>query len=207
MNPSSRVLTGLLAFLTILAVFLFLGAPYATAQNSGGTAEEVVKVVGHLPLEGMHVNQMFVLQRGQSYFLYLHRPAKESLALADVSEPTKPLLLSRNALKASAGIRLEPPAGGSVLALTDQPEANSARLTPASAPLPTETVQLVDLSDPSGPKVLKTFHGVTSLYPEDGRKLVYLVDSEGLWILSHHLLRPVPLCTSRDALSPMPNCQ
>jgi hypothetical protein len=54
------------------------------------------------------------------------------------------------------------------------------------------------MSDPKNAKTLKTFKGVTSIYPDDGRTLVYLVNGEGLWIISHRMLRPMPLCTSED---------
>jgi len=45
------------------------------------------------------------------------------------------------------------------------------------------------------------------MYPDDGRKLVYLVNGEGLWIISHRMLGPLPLCSSESALSPLPDCQ
>jgi len=45
------------------------------------------------------------------------------------------------------------------------------------------------------------------MYPEDARKLVYLVNGEGLWIASHHMTHPIPLCDSEAALTPLPNCR
>jgi hypothetical protein len=73
--------------------------------------------------------------------------------------------------------------------------------------LPTETVRLVDLSDPKHPKTLKTFTGVTSMLPDDSRKLIYIVNSEGLWLVRHRQSRPMPMCTSADSLIQDPNCQ
>jgi hypothetical protein len=46
--------------------------------------------------------------------------------------------------------------------------------------LPTETIQFVDMSDPKNAKNVKTFEGVTSVYPDDGRKLVYLTNGDGI---------------------------
>jgi hypothetical protein len=207
MTISSNVISGRLAFLAILLLTLSVVIPMTAAQTSSGSSHEVVKVVGHLPLEGMHVNQMFVQQRDGKYFLYLHRPMKEVFAVVNVSHPDKPVLLSRNALKVTSGSQVQPPATGSVLALTVTPDAGPGQATPGAVPLPTETVQLVDMSDPKNVKTLKTFKGVTSMYPDDGRKLVYLVNEEGLWIISHRMLRPMPLCTSEDALTPFPDCQ
>jgi hypothetical protein len=69
------------------------------------------------------------------------------------------------------------------------------------------TVQFVDTSNPKTAKTVKTFKGVTSLYTDNARKLVYLVNAEGLWIVSHRMIRPMPLCTSEEALNPLPDCQ
>ena len=196
-----------LAFLATILFSLFMGVLSALAQSSSGLPQEHVKVVAHLPLDGMHVNQMFVQQRDTKFYLYLHRPTKEGFALVDVTNPEKPVLLSRDAMKVSPGSQVQPPAGGSVLAITVTPDSGPAHAAPTAVPLPTETVQFVDMSDPKNAKTVKTFKGVTSVYPDDARKLVFLVNGEGLWIVSHRMIRPMPLCTSEESLSPLPDCQ
>jgi hypothetical protein len=202
----SNFLPGRLALLTTISLSLLVGVSSA-GQTSTGSSPEHVKVLAHIPLEGMHVNQMFVQQRDNKFYLYLHRPMKEAFALVDVSHADKPVLLSRDALKETPGSQVQAPASGSVLALTVTPEAGASHATPATVQLPTETVQFVDMSDPSNAKTVKTFKGVTSVFPDDARKLVYLVNSEGLWIVSHRMVRPMPFCTSEEALNPLPNCQ
>jgi hypothetical protein len=196
-----------LAFLTAILLSSLVGVRGAAAQTSSGSTQEHVKVVANLPLDGMHVNQMFMQQRDGKFYLYLHRPIKEAFALVDVTNPDKPVLLTRVALKESPGSQVLPPAGGSVLALTVTPEGGSAQAAPTAAQLPTETVQFVDTSNPKSAKTVKTFKGVTSVYADDARKLVYLVNGEGLWIVSHRMIRPMPLCTSEEALNPIPDCQ
>lgn len=207
MAISSNVLPTRLALLTTVLMCLSVSVSTAVAQTSGASPQEHVKVLAHLPLEGMHVNQMFVQQRNGKFYLYLHRPLKEAFALVDVSSPDKPVLLSRDALKEVPGSQLQPPASGSVLALTVTPEEGAARPASATLQLPTETVQFVDMSNPKNGKTVKTFKGVTSLLPDDARKLVYLVNADGLWVVSHHMSRPMPLCTSEAALTPLPDCQ
>lgn len=204
---SSNVFPVRLVFLTAILMSLYVGVPNAAGQTSTNSPQEHIKVVGHLPLNGMQVNQMFVQQRDSKYFLYLHRPAKDAFALVDVTKPDKPVLLNPNALKEAPGSQVQLPAGGSHLVLAVTPEGGAAQATPAGVPLPTETVQFVDMSNPKSAKSLQTFKGVTSVYSDDARKLVYLVNAEGLWIVRHRLTRPMPLCTSEDALTPQPNCQ
>lgn len=207
MTISSSILPGRLALFIPTLVILLMAVPSAPARTPSGSPQESVKVVGHLPLDGMHVNQMFVQQRASKFYLYLHRPMKDAFALVDVTHPEKPVLLSRDALKEKPQSQLQPPASGSVLALSVTPEESASRAAPASLQLPTETVQLVDMSNPKSPKSVKTFKGVTSEYPDDARKLVYLVNGEGLWIIRHRMARPLPLCSSEDALNPLPDCQ
>jgi len=60
MTISSNVPSGRLACLTIILLILSACGPRATAQSYSGSSREVLQVVGHLPLEGMRVNQMFV---------------------------------------------------------------------------------------------------------------------------------------------------
>jgi len=202
----SNFLSGRLAFLTTILLSLLVGVSSA-GQTPTGSSPEHVKVLAHIPLEGMHVNQMFVQQRDNKFYLYLHRPMKDAFALVDVSHPDKPVLLTRDALKEAPGGQVQAPASGSVLALTVTPEAGASHAMPTTVQLPTETVQFVDMSDPKNAKTVKTFKGVTSVFPDDARKLVYLVNGEGLWIVSHRMVRPMPLCTSEEAMNPLPNCQ
>lgn len=207
MTNSLAVRSVRLALLSSISLGLLVGVPIAAAQTSSGSSQEQVRVLAHLPLQGMRVNQMFVQQRDNKLYLFLHRPWKDAFALVDVSNPEKPVLLSRDALQETPGSQVQPPASGSVLALAVTPEQGAAHLAPSALKLPTETVQLVDMSNPKSAKSVKTFKGVTSVYPDDARKLVYLVNADGLWIVSHHLHRPMPLCTSEAALTPLPECR
>jgi hypothetical protein len=79
--------------------------------------QEHIKVISHLPLPHMQVSQMFIQQRGDKAYLYLHRPLKQAYALVDVTKPDHPVLLSRSALKEGDSSRVEGPATGSVLAM------------------------------------------------------------------------------------------
>lgn len=166
------------------------------------SGQEHIRVLGHLPLEGMHINQMFIQQRGDKTYLYMHRPGAQAYALVDVTKPDNPKLVSREAIK---GGQVEGPATGSVLAISVTPENGSTQGAVTS--LPTETIHFVDLSDPKNPKSVKSFQGVTAVYPDDSRKLVYLVNNDGLWIVSHRMTHPLPLCNSESALTPEPDCQ
>jgi hypothetical protein len=198
MNLSWNESSARFAFVTAMFVGLWLLPSATPAQTPQG--HEITKVIGHLPLEDMHVNEIFLEKRGQKYFLFLHRPHKDVFVVVNVTDPSKPVLVSLDEMKGDASIR--PPEGNSVVALAVTPEGGE---NPPS--MPTDTVQLLNLANPKDVKVLKTFKGVSAFTTDDGRHLVYLINSEGLWIVSHHMTRPLPLCNSSSALTPVPNCQ
>lgn len=198
----------------VLSVFVALILILALAQRFEGQPPRAqqspvqVSVAGHLELQGIRVKQIFVQQRGSKYFLFLRRADKNAFAIVDVTNPGNPVLADRNALPEPAGGNVDLPAAGSALAIAFVPD--SAPATTAGKPgdsLPTETVRLIDLGDPRHPKTVRVFNKVTSVASDDGRKLVFLVNNEGLWIISHHRNRPLPMCTSESEIEPLPDCQ
>jgi hypothetical protein len=208
--PSRRLAMTVSVLLCFLAVVS--RAPAQTSNNpetASGlktiSGKEQIKILGHLPLNGMHVNQMFTQRRGDKVYLFLHRPTKDAFAVVDVTNPNKPSLVSRDVLQEKSGEQVQT-APGSALAIAVTPE-NGGQAGAAPVNLPTETVQLVDMSDPKNAKSLKKFTGVTSVYSDDGRKLVYLVNGEGLWVIGHHMTHPLPMCNSEASLTPVPDCQ
>jgi hypothetical protein len=186
-------------------------APAVGAQSNSSATPVQVNVVGHVELPGMSVKQMFLQQRGDKSYMFLRRADKNAFAIVDVTNPSKPVLVERRALEEPSGGSVDLPAQGSALAIALIPTSASGSgpsVTPAAASaLPTETVRLIDTGDPRHPKTIKTFEGVTSIATDDGRKLVLLVNNEGLWVVSHHRNRPLPMCTTEDAEKAEPDCQ
>jgi hypothetical protein len=173
-------------------------------------SQEQVSVAGHLDLQGMPVKQILLQQRGNKTFLFLRRADKNAFTLVEVTNPANPVLVAQEALREPAGASVDLPSSGSVLAIVFVPDRNSGSTgsAPASvANLPTESIRLIDLSDPKHPKVIRTFNGVTSVASDDGRKLIFLANNEGLWIVSHHRPHPLPMCTSESELESIPHCQ
>jgi hypothetical protein len=48
-----------------------------------------------------------------------------------------------------------------------------------------ESVRVLDVSDPAHPRTVQTFSGVTSVLPDVARGLIYVANGKGIWILSH----------------------
>jgi hypothetical protein len=201
--------------LNILSVSVALTLMLVLARSSESQpartpqSQEQVSVTGHLELQRIRVKHMFVQQRGSKYYLFLRRTDKNAFAIVDVTNPGNPVLVDRNALPEPAGGSVDLPTPGSALAIAFVPDsAPAAAAVPAAADsLPTETVRLVDLTDPRHPKTVRVFNKVTSVTNDDTRKLIFLVNNEGLWIVSHHRNRPLPMCTSESEIESLPDCQ
>jgi hypothetical protein len=204
------------AFCFVPVSIALVASSLLVSQNSearpprAAQSQEKVSVVGHLDLQGMPVKQMFLQQRGGKSYVFLRRADQNAFAIVDVTNPASPVLTDKGALKEPSGTSVELPAPGSAVAIAfipERPFAPAASAPVSDITLPTETVRLIDLSDPRHPKTIKVFDKVSSLANDDGRKLVLLVNNEGLWIVSHHRNRPLPMCTSESAIESQPDCQ
>lgn len=149
-----------------------------------------------------------LLQRedGKNY-LYVQQASKQGFMIVDVSKPDRPSLLKRTAegsLATSGNLEMVSPDVG----IAETPDKKPTTLT--SSNHPTETVRVLDLSDPHNPKTLQEFNGVTSLLPDGGHGLIYLTNHEGLWILRYTrpaLLEPAKKkrpCDSESEIEAMP---
>ena len=164
-------------------------------------------VIAHLALPQATGSQMLLQKENGRNYLYVQQAAKQGFMIVDVTKPEKPNLLKRTAEASQAttgNLEMLSPD----VAIAEAPEKKPTTLT--SSKNPTETVRVLDLSDPKNPKTLQEFTGVTSLLPDGGHGLIYLTNNEGLWILRYNrpaMLEPAkkkPPCDSNAEIMAMP---
>jgi len=192
-----------------LALVIFaLSFSSATAKDQSPKPTDVpATVIAHLALPQATGSQMLLQKENGRNYLYVQQAAKQGFMVVDVTKPDKPNLLKRTAesSQATAGnLQMVSPD----VAIAEAPEKKPTTLT--SNNHPTETVRVLDLSDPKNPKTLQEFTGVTSLLPDGGHGLIYLTNNEGLWILRYNrpgMLEPAkkkPPCDSNAEIMAMP---
>jgi len=188
-----------------LAFFLAM-APGASAKHRvSNAAQQPATIIAHLPLTGASVSQLLLQQRGSKQYLYLQQASKDGFAIVDVTRPDQPNVLRSEAWpnEASTG-KLQMVAGR--LALSEAPDSASTETISR-----TETLKVLDLSDPANPRTILTFSGVTSTLADDTRNLVYVTNSDGLWILKHQpeqsMFSAARRCSSEDASNDVASCQ
>jgi hypothetical protein len=185
-----RILVG--SALLFVSPFLSPSHTRAVAQDNSKTIERTT-VLTHLPVPGSAVRQIFLQQENGTQYLYLQQNVH--FTVVDVTDPKKPRIVERIA---SGGKLAEVGSGLAIAIQSDKSGQGEA---------PTQSVRLLDLSDPKNPRTVKTFDGVTSIYSENGRQLIYLTNSEGLWIIKHSETHPLPLCDSESWEKAIAQCQ
>jgi hypothetical protein len=186
---------------------LLLPGTLARASEQPKPTDVPAIVIAHLPLPQPTGNQMLLQREDAKQYLYVQQASKQGFMIVDVSKPEHPSLLKRTAEpnQSTAGnLQMVSPD----VAIAEAPEKTPATLT--SSNHPTETVRLLDLSDPRNPKTLETFNKVSSLLPDGHHGLIYLVNDQGLWVLRYSrpaLLEPAkkkPPCDSESEIMAMP---
>lgn len=190
-----------------IAVFALSFSPATAKDQPPKPADVPATVIAHLALPQATGSEMLLQKENGRNYLYVQQAAKQGFMVVDVTKPDKPNLLKRTAEsnQATAGnLEMVSPD----VAIAEAPEKTPTTLT--SSKNPTETVRVLDLSDPKNPKTLQEFTGVTSLLPDGGHGLIYLTNNEGLWILRYNgpaRLEPAkkkPPCDSNTEIMAMP---
>jgi hypothetical protein len=164
------------------------------------------QVIAHLPLQDAPGSEMLLQNTGGKEYLYIQKSNNQGFVIVDVSRPRIPSLVNRSSKSDATAGRLE--MAGPDVGLAEVPDKSSKGVLHSTGN-PTETVKVLDLTDPAHPKVLQTFTGVASILQDPGRGLIYLANNDGLWILNHSKPRLAPAkkkqpCGSEDTLSGMP---
>jgi hypothetical protein len=191
----------------IVVCSILIAQASASEQPAPKPTDVPATVIAHLPLPQATGSQMLLQKENAKQYLYVQQAVKQGFMIVDVTRPEKPALLKRTAESNQAttgNLEMVSPD----MAIAEAPERTPATLSSSSHP--TETVRVLDLSDPRNPRTLETFNKVTSLLPDGGHGLIYLTNNEGLWILRYNrpaLLEPSkkkPPCDSESAIMAMP---
>jgi hypothetical protein len=181
------------ALLAMSPSFLANYGRAAAQDDSKPVTKDKVVMLAHVPVPGSPVRQILVQEDKGKRYLLLQQNVH--FTVVDITDPKNPQIVDRVAGK---GKLAEIGAGLAISVQSDQS---------AQGNVPTQTVRLVDLSDPKNPRVVKTLNGVTSIYSDDGRQLIYATNNEGLWIIKHYETFRLPYCTTESAENTTAQCQ
>jgi len=135
------------------------------------------EVVAHLALNATATVHMYTRReaKGRLYLYALHSSGEVSVV--DITEAARPALITQTA------------AAGATYANAQQIGTNTALVEIAdasSAATSAKTLALLDTSNPLAPQMTLRFAGVTAVSRDDSRSLLFIANSEGLWIVRHY---------------------
>jgi len=154
---------------------------HATKKNGSAPSHplDAIEVVGHIPLAGGPVTHLVCTQHYSSDYLYAEHDADGDFTLIDVTKTKQPSVLANVTYAPDGGVEgLVAVAGTAALVSTEQGTAATAT-TP-------QTLRIMDFSDPQHPKIAREFTGVTAIGRDEKRGLVFVANTEGIWILQRH---------------------
>ena len=181
-----------------LGTLLLTGRADASSGDSYPPSSQA-KVIAHLHLSDGGARRMFLRQEGKTRYLYVQQRSRQGFTVLDVTKPGSPRLVNRLPLETLTVV-------GSGLVLTGTPAKSATMSATAAADATLEPVHVVDADDPGNLRTPQTSDGPTSILRDPARSLIYVLDDDGVWILSHNQHQRRHECSSSDAISPSPNC-
>lgn len=160
---------------------LAASAPFAIAKSKKPAPpppKDEIQVVGHIAVPDGPVRRFLSTQHYSSVYLYAERDAGKNVILIDVTKADRPAVLADVAYPNGASDTLAVVAGTAALV--------GAGPAAASSSVP-QTLRIMDFSDPTVPKVAREFTGVTAMARDERRSLIFIANSDGIWILRQQL--------------------
>ncbi len=149
----------------------------AKDKHKSDPAQDQITVEAHLAVPGAPITQFAATRHYSRAYVYAERGPGQPVTLLDVTNPAKPKILSQVASSPSI-------ATGNLMAVTGTAALSTSAGEPAQPS--TQTIRLMDFSDPANPKVTQQFDGVTAV-DKLPNGLIMLANADGVWILSQHL--------------------
>jgi len=167
--------SGMLALLTVVLVVTDSSASAKERKPKGSGAES--QVVAHISFSGLSAVDMAMQKKvNDKYYIYVEHPKDQGISIIDISDPAQP--------KALGVIPWPDPAMSSRMNLAgDLAIIAESDVLPMHSRTSDDDLVLWDLSNPAAPRVVQKFSGVVK-WLQDERNFIYVLNGEGLWIIS-----------------------
>jgi hypothetical protein len=167
--------------MAVLATVLLVSGGASAKDHKAKGPDSQARVVAHIPLTGLSAIDMAMQNKGNDkVYLYVQHSKDQGISIIDVSNPTEPKIVGTTPwpdLAPSSRMNL---AGDlAIIAENDVPRRSGSN----------DGLVLWDLSNPAAPRVVQKFEGVVK-WLQDERDFVYVLNAEGLWIVSKPDGRP-----------------
>ena len=165
----------LMALLT--TVFLVSLGTASAKEHKVKATENGAHVVAHISFEGLSAVDMAMQKKlNDKYYLYVQHSKDQGISIIDVSKPAQAKTLAVISWPDSAASsRMN--VSGNLAIIAESGILPMRRLTS------NDDLVLWDLSNPATPRVVQKFSAVVK-WLQDERNFIYVLNGEGLWVVS-----------------------
>jgi hypothetical protein len=165
--------------IVLLTIVLLVSLTTVAAKEHKVKANEnEAHVVAHISFGELSAVDMAMQRKvNDKYYLYVQYSKDQGISIIDISRPAQ--------AKALGVISWPHPASSSTMNVTGNLAiiAESESLSMRSVASSKDDLVLWDLSNPAAPRVVQKFTGVVR-WLQDERNFVYVLNGEGLWVVS-----------------------
>jgi hypothetical protein len=167
--------------LALLTTVLMVSSGAAAKEPKTKGSDKQARVVAHISFEGLSAVDMAMQKKvNDKYYLYVQHSKDQGMSIIDISKPEQPKAVGVVSWPdPSASSRMNVTGDLAIIAETDVQRRSSTN----------DDLVLWDLSNPAVPRVVQKFEGVVK-WLEDERDFIYVLNAEGLWVVSKPDNRP-----------------
>src|SRR6202521_4520149 len=164
--------------LALLSALLLVSAGASAKDHKVTRSDNQASVVAHISFTGLSVVDMAIQKKvNDKYYLYVQHSKDQGISIIDISKPAQP--------KAVGVIPWPDPAlSGRMNVTGDLAIIAESGVLPMHSSTSNDDLVLWDLSNPAAPRVVQKFSGVVK-WLQDERKFIYVLNGEGLWVVSN----------------------
>jgi hypothetical protein len=169
--------TALAFVITLLTILLLVPSGASAKEHKSKGSNNQAQVVAHISFGGLLAVDMAMQKKiNDKYYLYVQHSKDQGISIIDISKPTDP--------KAIGVIPWPDPAMSSGMNVTGDLAIIAENSVPAlRSSTAGDDLIFWDLSNPATPRVVQKFSGVVK-WLQDGRDFVYVLNGDGLWVVS-----------------------
>jgi uncharacterized secreted protein with C-terminal beta-propeller domain len=180
-SRGSRFATFNSTALAVLATVLLVSGGALAKERKAKASDNQAHVVAHIPFEGLSDVDMAMQKKvSGKYYLYVQHSKDEGISIIDISKPAEPKIVGTMPWPdPGLSSRMNVTGDLAIIAENDVPRPSGSD----------DDLVLWDLSNPAAPRVVQKFEGVVK-WLLDERDFIYVLNAEGLWIVSKPDNRP-----------------
>jgi hypothetical protein len=161
----------------LLTTVLLVSGAASAKDHKLKPSDNQARVVAHISFAGLSaVDMTMQRQVNDKYYLYVQHSKDQGISIIDISKPAEP--------KAIGVIPWPDPAMSGRMNVTgDLAIIAETGVLPMRSSTSDDDLVFWDLSNPAAPRVVQKFSGVVK-WLQDERDFVYVLNGDGLWVVS-----------------------